>query len=109
MKTSPHYPIEDVKEAIRSGYFRIDPEAYFEAREDFEWRQDDIEKFFMRLKKKHWHKSDNMRRKIPRNYAGRLPIILDIYHAENVLGENVYTHFYFEEDLLVIDSLHGLD
>ena len=104
-----HYPIENVKNAIREGNYTIEPEAYATAREDFGWKSDDIEDFFNRLKKKDWHKSDEMKRKIPRNYAGRLPIILDIYHAKNILGEDVYTHFYFEDDRLVVDSLHGLD
>jgi len=35
-------------------------------------------------------------------------IWVDYYRAENIMGENIYTHFYVENDKLVIDSFKEL-
>lgn len=109
LRIKPYYPIKKVKEAVKNGFYRIEDDAWKEMWDDLRWKTKDIENFFSKLTVNHWRKSDKMKRKIPRNYSGPLPIILDIYHARNINGQDVYTHLYFEEDFLVIDSLHGLD
>ena len=35
-------------------------------------------------------------------------IMLDVYHAQGLKGENVYIHFYIESGKLIINSFHEL-
>jgi hypothetical protein len=50
-----------------------------------------------------------MKNKPPRDYYVEIPAIYDVYKADDIMGEKVYTHFYFNEDQLIIDSVHELD
>ena len=50
-----------------------------------------------------------MRRNPPHDYYGDVPVIYDVYKADDIMGEKVYTHFYFNEDMLIIDSVHEQD
>ncbi len=50
-----------------------------------------------------------MKKKPPHDYYGERPAIYDVYKSDDILGEKVYTHFYFSEDLLMIDSVHEQD
>lgn len=50
-----------------------------------------------------------MKNKPPYNYYGERPAIYDVYKSDDIMGEKVYTHFYFNEDRLIIDSVHEQD
>ena len=75
-------------------------------KDDFGWKTTDLEKFFLSLKPKHFDKQMPMRKKPPYNYYGPIPPIYDVYKSSDIMDENVYTHFYFNEDMLIIDSVH---
>lgn len=68
-----------------------------------------MEKFFLKLKKKHFKKQMPMRKRPPYDYYGEIPAIYDVYASDDIMGEHVYTHFYFNENLLIIDSIHELN
>lgn len=75
-------------------------EALYSAEDAFGWNLEDIKNALMRLMPKHWYKSE------PR--YDNPEIWVDYYRARNIMGENIYTHFYVEEDILVIDSFKEL-
>ncbi len=76
---------------------------------DFGWGYNDLIKYFLKLRKKHFDKQEPRKSRTPNNYYGEIPIMYDVYKSTDIMGEKVYTHFYFNEDFLVIDSLHLLD
>jgi len=78
----------------------VTQEALYSAEDAFGWGLEDIEKALMRLTVKHWYKSE------PRYDNPR--IWVDYYRAQNIMGEDIYTHFYVEEGVLIVDSFKEL-
>ena len=105
-KNNPKYDLKKVHEAIKQGYYRVSNRVREQVYDDFGWQTSDLETFFKRLKKKHFDKQMPMENRPPRDYYGEIPAIYDVYKPDDILGEKVYTHFYFNEDLLIIDSVH---
>jgi len=98
-----------VHDAIENGYYRVHPRVWGQIKKAFEWKQRDLETFFSRLKLKHFKKQMPMKNTPPFDYYDELPAIYDVYKSNDIMGEKVYTHFYFNEDLLIIDSVHEQD
>ncbi len=92
------YPLSEVRERIAQGKILIRSNALEDARRDFGWEIDDILDAICRLKPKHFHK--HARSKV------KPPIVLDFYRAQDLNGEDVYTHFYIDDEdkILVINS-----
>jgi len=78
----------------------VTDEALYSAEDAFGWNLEDIENALMRLMPKHWYKSEHR--------FDNPKIWVDYYRARNIMGENIYTHFYVEEDILIIDSFKEL-
>ena len=75
----------------------INPNALETAERDFGWRTPDILNALKKLQPKHFDKSEPSIKRQP-------SIQIDSYKAVNLMGENIYTHFYIEEDQLVVNS-----
>lgn len=96
--TPPHHPISKVKAAIKKGNFGVYGQARQTMKDHFGWTEEDVKRAFLKLNpKKHKHKSENHRT--------RPPFVVDYYKAPGLLGEDVYTHFHFDGDQLIINSL----
>jgi hypothetical protein len=95
-----------VHQAINNGDYRVHPRVWDEINDDFGWGVSQLEKFFLRLRRKHFEKQMPMKNKPPHDYYGEIPAIYDVYISNDIMDENVYTHFYFNEDILIIDSVH---
>ena len=92
-----HYALSEVRKKICDGNYLIKENAKQSADQDFGWGISDIKKFYKNLKLKHFHKMD-----ISECKSG---VVIDAYKAY-LYGEYVYTHFYIDDDLLVINSFH---
>ncbi|WDP83837.1 MAG: type II toxin-antitoxin system MqsR family toxin [Desulfobacter sp.] len=106
LKIKPKYDLKKVHEAIKNGNYRVHLRVWNEIKNDFGWQSKHLEKYFLALKTKHFDKPMPMKSKPPYDYYGEIPAIYDVYKSDNIMGENVYTHFYFNEDTLIIDSVH---
>jgi len=110
LKIKPKYDIEIVHEAIESGNYYVHQSVLRQIKNDFGWRGRDLITFFLKLiVKKHFYKQMPMKKKPPYDYYGERPAIYDVYKSNDIMDEKVYTHFYFNEDQLIIDSLHKQD
>jgi len=96
-RNKPSHPLGRVKQAIKEENYEIDEDALENAQEHFGWRLDDIERAFLKLQHKHFTSS--------KRHFTKPDLWVDHYRAYGLLGENVYTHFHFEEDTLQITSL----
>ncbi|MBF0398688.1 MAG: hypothetical protein HQK78_18070 [Desulfobacterales bacterium] len=92
--------------AIKSGNYQVHPRVWEQIKKEFGWNLKDLETYFSRLKQKHFNKQMPMKKKPPHNYYGEIPAIYDVYKSDDILNEKVYTHFYFNENILIIDSVH---
>ena len=72
----------------------IRSQALESALNDFGWELIDILDAFKKLQRKHFHKTEN-------SYFNKdLPI--DYYKARDLKGEDVYTHFYIDKEMNVL-------
>lgn len=64
----------------------------------FGWGMDNILDAFLKLKPQHFYKTD-VSRINPEN-------VIDYYKARGLKGENIYTHFYIDDEaeFLIINS-----
>ena len=99
-RNKPYYPLQKVKEKIAQGQYLIKPNAVYSAFQDFGWNEADIKQVYRKLQDNHYQKTDKSKT-IP-------GIMLDVYYVENINGEDVYTHFYIDDDRLIINSFHQL-
>ena len=97
-KPKPFYPLNEVKDLVRSGNVRIRGNALEGAREAFGWSMSDILDALLRLQVKHFYKKD-----VSKVKPG---VVLDFYKAPGLKGENVYMHFYIDdgEGKLIVNS-----
>ncbi|TRZ50630.1 hypothetical protein D4S03_06395 [bacterium] len=94
----PRYPLKKIRELVDKEQVTINPNASETALSDFGWETDDILAAIKKLQPKDFHKPD------PSIYKS--DTIIDIYKADNLKGEKVYTHFYIDKEtgLLIINS-----
>jgi hypothetical protein len=101
-KPSPFYPLDEIKNLVEEDRIVIRSNALKSALDDFEFAMDDIKTAISLLQLKHFYKSENSK------MIDRL--ILDVYKARNLLGENIYTHLYIDDNSgkLIINSFKRL-
>ncbi|MDD3146046.1 MAG: type II toxin-antitoxin system MqsR family toxin [Candidatus Riflebacteria bacterium] len=99
-RTQPFYSKKNIISLVKSGKIFVTSKARLMAKDDFGWGIVEIGKALTALKVKDWYKSDKR--------FDNPDIWVDYYRAENLNGENVYTHFYVEADQLVVDSFKEL-
>jgi hypothetical protein len=93
----PAYPLPEVRKLIGQGRVKIRPNARTDAFNDFGWDTTDILEALKTLQERHFHKRDVSTRNTWNVY--------DFYKAYGLSGENVYTHFYIDQDdYLVVNS-----
>ena len=97
-RTGPYYSLGVVKGLVKNGDVRILNKPRKSADKDFGWDSADILDALMKLQLKHFYKPELS------NFEPHFPI--DVYKARGLKGENVYTHFYIdnETNLLVVQS-----
>jgi len=97
-RTGPYYSLGIAKGLVKTGNVRIRHEAQESARKDFGWELPDMLDALKKLQPKHFHKPGES------YFTPKIPF--DFYKAYNLKGEDVYIHFYIdnEADLLMIDS-----
>ncbi len=95
-RNKPYYSLNKVKNAVKKREYNIDPEAQDNAYDDFGWATEDIERAFLKLQVKHFASS--------KKHFSDPDIWVDHYRAKGLMGENVYMHFHFEEEILIIQS-----
>ena len=100
-RNKPYYSKKQILNFISSGKVSVTDNAKKSAKDDFGWGIDDIHKAIAILPLKCWYKSEP-RFKNPK-------IWVDYYRAPNINGENVYTHFYVDGDILIVDSFKELE
>ncbi len=100
MRSKPYYSRNKIVSLIKKGQVHVTDNALRTAEEDFGWKLEDIKSALLKLKPKHFHKSE------PR--YDNPSIWVDYYKAPKIMGENVYTHFYIVEDKLIVDSFKEL-
>ena len=84
----PSYSLATVQSLAARGRVRIRHNAHQDAYRAFGWTTDDILAAIKRLRRKDFNKTAPLE---------SLPsIMVDTYKAYNLLGENVYTHFYID-------------
>ena len=95
-RDKPYYSKKQIYNFIKSGKLYVTETARNSARDFLGWSLKDIEKALLALSQKSCYKSE------PR--FNNPSIWVDYYRAKNILGENVYTHFYVEDGMLIVDS-----
>ncbi len=96
IKDGPHYSKKQIISLIDRGDVFLDPTILESAQTFFGWDIEQICKAIKKLQRTHCYKSQT-RFQNPE-------IWVDYYRAECLLGENIYTHFYIEDDELIVDS-----
>ena len=97
--TRSYYKLSEVIQKINNGQVLINKNAEDDAYQQFGWESPDILNAYMKLKPRHFHKTD-----VSKYKTG---VALDFYKA-TINGENIYTHFYINDKskFLVINSFH---
>ncbi len=97
-RTKPFYSLGRVKKLVKIGKVLIRGNARDGARDSFEWEVSDILDALNKLQIKHFHKREES------NFTPKIPF--DFYKAHDLKGEDVYTHFYIDNDIdmLIVDS-----
>ena len=95
-RNRPYYSKRQIRNLIISGKLFVTGLALSSARESFGWSIEDIEKALLALPQKCCYHSES-------RYDDP-GIFVDYYRANDILGENVYTHFYVEDGVLIVDS-----
>jgi hypothetical protein len=93
----PTYPLKKVRLLIDEDKVVIRENALQSALADFGWKVDDILKALKKLQPRHFCKSEKSMVKNPE-------VTIDFYKADDIMGEDVYTHFYIDEGTLIINS-----
>lgn len=95
-RNKPYYSKKQIRQLISLNNVQITQQARTTAQKDFGWSIDDICKALLKLPVKSWYKSETK--------FDNPNIWVDYYRANNLEGENIYTHFYVDCNNLVIDS-----
>jgi hypothetical protein len=97
-RTGPFYSLGRVKGLVNAGHYVIRAEAKDTAGKAFGWGESDMRDALMKLQPSHFYKPGIS------NFEPHFPI--DFYKARGLKGENVYIHFYIDDEtnLLMVDS-----
>ncbi len=95
-RDKPYYSKKQIRNFIVSGKLHVTESARNSARNFFGWSLEDIKRALLALSQKSCYKSESR--------FNNPCIWVDYYRAKNILGENVYTHFYVEDGVLIVDS-----
>ena len=101
IRDKPYYSKKRIRALICQGKIQVTQGARKSAKDDFWWSVDDICKAMLALKTTQCYKSE------PRYQNPKIHV--DYYRAHNIKGENVYTHFYIDDNTLIIDSFKELN
>lgn len=96
VRDKAYYSKKLIRELIKAGNVQITRQALKTAKDSFGWNFDDICKAILTLPVKACYKSETR--------FNNPEIWVDYYRAYKLKNENVYTHFYVDGDILVIDS-----
>jgi len=101
-KPQSAYPLSEIKQLIGQGKVWLKPNVLKDAQSDFGWGKSDIVDALSKLKPGHFYKSDTSLMK-----PG---VQLDFYKARGLKGEDVYTHFYIDDEagILIVNSFKRL-
>ena len=97
----PAYTLSEVRRLIDDQRVLVRWDVLQDAQDDFGWDRNDILAALRELRRRDFYKTEVSEVKPP--------IMPDFYKAQDLRGERVYTHFYVEEDTLVINSFKQLD
>jgi len=95
-RSDPYYSKRQIRNFINADKLSVTPSARNSARDSFGWSLEDIEKALLALPQGSCYKSCSR--------FGDPSIFVDYYRAIDLLGENVYTHFYVDDGVLIVDS-----
>lgn len=97
-RTEPYYSLGVVKGLVKAGKVVISEKARDTADKAFGWGVADILDALTKLQPSHFYKPGLS------NFEPHFPI--DFYKARGLKGENVYIHFYVDDEtnLLMVDS-----
>lgn len=92
------HPLIEIKRLKHRLKYLINPNALESARQGFGWLKQDIVDALNKLQNKHYIKTVSSNHK-----PG---VMIDMYQAFGLKGENIYTHFYVDPDSgkLIINS-----
>jgi len=90
-----------VKQLVRERKVLILEKPLRDAWKDFGWKEEEIFQSISKLQIKHFYKHEP--------YWENPNIEMDYYKARGVNGEDVYTHFHVEDDLLIISSFKRIE
>ena len=102
-KPKPYYELAEVKSLIKEGKVLIRKNAIKGADVSFGWETVDILDALNNLENKHFYKSA-VSNKL------KSSTVLDFYKAKNLKGENIYIHYYINDDegMLIVNSFKQL-
>jgi hypothetical protein len=97
-KPESFYSLSEVRQMVDQGKILLRPNALDDAQRDFGWDTRDILDALRKLQPRHFYKSDTS--------AKKPAVVLDFYKAPGLKGEDVYTHFYIDDEnsVLVVNS-----
>jgi hypothetical protein len=96
-----YYSKKKIRSLIENGAVHITEWAIETAKKHFGWGYDSICNAILKIPTSCCYKRD-VRYDSPK-------IWVDYYRANNIMGENIYTHFYIEDETLIIDSFKELN
>ena len=102
-RNRPFYPLVEVKNCLVSRQYRINPDCLNDAQNDFGWKEADVVAALLKLEESMFYGSDTLKHK-PET-------VIDKYRCPKLHeGENVYTHFYINDNTvtLIINSFKQL-
>lgn len=95
-RDKPYYSKKQIINCIENRKIQLEPDARQRAKDDFGWKLDDIKKALKKLSPNNCYKSEQ---------RFENPGIWVDYYRADVMGEQIYTHFYIDETgQLIIDS-----
>lgn len=93
---TPSFKLKEVKKLISQGKILINQNSLDGAYRCFNYTTPDIKSALLKIKANNFHKTE------PSIYKPK--IMIDTYKFKGSNDENIYTHFYIEDDLLIINS-----
>jgi len=104
-KGGGYYSLHCIKKLVRNGAIDVTRKALDCANRDFGWDYPAIRDALCGLKDRHFYKSER-HRVIP-------GVVVDIYKARKLKGEDVYLHFYVDyldgEERVILNSFKHLE
>lgn len=95
-RTRPYYSKKQIRDLISENKIILESSARESARDTLGWLLSDIKKALLDLPQECCYKSEQR--------FNNPACWVDYYRANNIMGENIYTHFYVDNDCLIVDS-----